>query len=324
MSETLVIAELSAGKLRRTTHSAITFARQVSEALGGGYGILAMGSGLDAAIEELAKLGASKVLVADEPSLENYLAERYVRTVASVAKDHAVVVATASAFGKDLMPRVAGRLGAGYAADITEFVCEGGHLVYKRPMYAGNAFGLCRIRSDIEIVTVRQSSFAPAEPVAGTSPVEQVELVAASRAAEGIEWVEFDQIQSERPELAEAETVVAGGRGCKAEFYRLLDPLADRFQAAIGATRAACDAGWAAPDLQVGQTGKIVAPKLYFAVGLSGAIQHLAGMKSSKVIVAINKDPEAPIFEVADYGLVDDLFKAVPELVEQLKAARDA
>jgi electron transfer flavoprotein alpha subunit len=241
--------------------------------------------------------------------------------VAAVAKDYAAVVATASAFGKDLMARVAGRLGSGYAADITDVLFEDGKLVYKRPMYAGNAFGLCTIPTDVDVVTVRQSSFAAAEPAGGSSPAEKVDVAAPGAGASRVEWVEFEKVQSERPELTEADVVVSGGRGCKEKFYDILNPLADLFGAAIGATRAACDAEWAAPDLQVGQTGKIVAPKLYFAVGISGAIQHLAGMKSSKVIVAINKDPEAPIFEVADYGLVDDLFKTVPELVEQLKAA---
>ncbi len=322
MADVLVVAEFSEGTLRKATHSAITFAQQAAAALGGSYAILVMGSGTAAAAAELSKLGAAKVLQADDASLDPYLAERYAPTVAAVAKDYAVVVATATAFGKDLMPRVAGRLGAGYAADITELVPGDGKLAYKRPMYAGNAFGLCQGATDIDVVTVRQSSFAAAEPGGAEAPTEAVAVQAPGAAAERVEVVAFDQVKSERPELTEAEVVVAGGRGCKDKFHAILDPLADLFGAAIGATRAACDAEYCSPDIQVGQTGKIVAPKLYFAIGLSGAIQHLAGMKGSKVIVAVNKDPEAPIFEVADYGLVEDLFKVLPEMLEQLKAAK--
>ncbi len=321
MADVLVVAEFSEGILRKATNSAITFAKDAAGALGGSFSILVLGAGLDAAAGELAKYGAAKVLVGDDGSLEKYLAERYAPTVAAVAKDYGVVVATATAFGKDLLPRVAGKLAAGYAADITEVSGQDGGLVYKRPMYAGNAFGLCQVATDIDIVTVRQSSFAPAEPGDGGSAVEKVDVVAPSAAVERVEVIAFDQVKSERPELTEAEVVVAGGRGCKDKFGAILNPLADLFGAAIGATRAACDAEYCAPDLQVGQTGKIVAPKLYFAVGISGAIQHLAGMKGAKVIVAINKDPDAPIFEVADYGLVEDLFKTVPDMVEQLKAA---
>ncbi|MBI4955763.1 MAG: electron transfer flavoprotein subunit alpha/FixB family protein [Myxococcales bacterium] len=322
MADILVVAEFGEGKLKKTTHSALTFARQASKALGGGFAILVVGKGLDAAAQELAGFGATKVLVADDPSLERYLAERYAPIVAAVAKSYAVVVATASAFGKDLVPRVAGRLAAGYAADITDVVADGGKLTYKRPMYAGNAFGMCQLSSPQELVTVRQSAFAPAEPSGGASPVEKVAVVAPGKANERIEFVSFDQVKSERPELAEAKVVVSGGRAMKEQFYTLLNPLADLFGAAVGASRAACDAGYCGPELQVGQTGKVVAPQLYFAIGISGAIQHVAGMKSSKVIVAINKDAEAPIFQIADYGLVADLFKVLPELVEKLKIAK--
>ena len=322
MADILVLAEVGEGRLKKTTHSALSFARDAAKALGGGFTILVLGKGLDAAASELATFGAAKVLVADDASLERYLAEAYAPTVAAVAKDYAVVVATASAFGKDLMARVAGRLSAGYAADITGFVAEGGKLLYRRPMFAGNAYGLCQLETAVQVVTVRQSAFTPAEPLGGASPVEKVAVVAPSAAIARVEFVSFDQVKNERPELTEAKVVVAGGRAVKEKFYEILNPLADVFGAAVGASRAACDAGYCASDLQVGQTGKVVAPQLYFAIGISGAIQHLAGMKSSKVIVAINKDPEAPIHQVADYGLVADLFKAVPELVEKLKAAK--
>jgi len=322
MANILVVAEFSEGSLKRTTLSAITFAKQAAAATGGGFDILLMGTGVDAAAQELTKFGAGKVLVTDDASLKQYTAERYAPTVAALAKSHDVLVATASAFGKDLMPRVAGRLEAGYAADIVEVKAEGGKLVYKRPMFAGNAYGLCQIATPVAIVTARQSSFAPTEAAAGGSPVEKVALEPAGKGAERVEWVEFKQVKRERPELTEAAVVVSGGRGCKEKFNDILSPLADLFGAAIGATRAACDAEWASADMQVGQTGKIVAPKLYFAIGLSGAIQHLAGMKGSKTIVAINKDPEAPIFGVADYGLVGDLFQIVPDVVERIKIAR--
>jgi electron transfer flavoprotein alpha subunit len=323
MANVLVIAEAGEGKLKKTTHSAVTFAKQAAEQLGGSYTLLLIGAGLDAAAAEASKLGADKVLVADDGSLQGYVAELYAPTVAGLAKDYAVVCGAASAFGKDLLARIAGMFEAGYAADITELLpMEGGKLTYRRPMFAGNAFGVCQLTSDVQVVSVRQSAFAAAEPGGDSAPVEKTDVVAPSGAAARVEWVSFDQVKNERPELTEADVVISGGRGMKAKFHELLDPFADLFGAAIGATRAACDAGYCAPDLQVGQTGKIVAPDLYFAIGLSGAIQHLAGMKSSKVIVAINKDEEAPIFSVADYGLVADLFKVLPELLEKLKAAK--
>jgi len=189
-------------------------------------------------------------------------------------------------------------------------------------MFAGNAFGICQMSSDIDVVSVRQSAFDAAESGDGSASIEKVTVEAASAGAARVEWVKLDQVKSTRPELAEADVVISGGRALKEQFYEVLDPLADLFGAAIGASRAACDAGYCAPDLQVGQTGKVVAPGLYFAIGISGAIQHIAGMKSSKVIVAINKDADAPIYQITDYGLVADLFKAVPELVEKLKVAK--
>jgi len=321
MANVLVVAEAAEGKLKKTTHSAVTFARTAAQALGGTYSILVIGSDLAGAVDEAKALGADKVLVADDASLKNYVAERYAPTVAAVAKGYAVVVGTASAYGKDLLARVAGKLDAGYASDVTDVLTDGG-LKYKRPMFAGNAFGVVAINTPIQIVSVRQSAFAAAEPSGGASAVESVAVVAPGAGASRLEFVSFDQVKSERPELTEAKVVVAGGRALKERFNDILDPLADTLGAALGASRAACDAGYAPSDLQVGQTGKVVAPPLYFAIGISGAIQHLAGMKNSKVIVAINKDADAPIFQVADYGLVADLFQAVPELVKQVKAAK--
>ncbi|MDI1443660.1 electron transfer flavoprotein subunit alpha/FixB family protein [Polyangium sp. 6x1] len=322
MADVLVVAEVAEGKLKKTTHSAVTFAQKAAATIGGSFSILVIGDGAGKAAAEAQGLGAAKLLVVEDASLKNYLAERYAPTVAAVAKGYAVVVGTASAYGKDLLPRVAARLGAGYASDITEVLADGGTLKYKRPMFAGNAFGICSISTPIQVVSVRQSAFAAAEPTGGQSAVETVAYAGPSKAAERVEFVSFDQVKSARPELTEARVVVSGGRALKEKFNQVLDPLADVLGAAVGASRAACDAGYAPSDLQVGQTGKIVAPQLYFAIGISGAIQHLAGMKGSKVIVAINKDADAPIFQVADYGLVADLFATVPELVKGIQAAK--
>jgi electron transfer flavoprotein alpha subunit len=323
MADILVVAEVAEGKLKKTTHSAVTFARTASAALGGTYSILVMGDAVSDAAAEAAKLGAAKVVVVEDASLKSYLAERFAPTVAAIGEGFAVVVGTASAFGKDLLPRVAGRLAAGYASDITEVVAAGPKLTYKRPMFAGNAFGMATITTPIHVVSVRQSAFSPAEPTGSASPIETAAFTAPTgNAATRVQFVSLDQVKTERPELAEARVVVSGGRALKERFSEILDPLCDVLGAALGASRAACDAGYCPSDLQVGQTGKVVAPALYFAIGISGAIQHLAGMKGSKVIVAINKDADAPIFQVADYGLVADLFATVPELTKQLKAAK--
>ena len=323
MADILVVAELSEGALKKSTHAAITFARDASKALGGGFAILAIGAGAEKAAAELTGFGASKVLVADDGSLKGYVTEPFAATVAAAAKagNFAVVTGPATVFGKDLLPRVAAKLAAGYAADISGFKAEGGKLQCKRPMFSGNAYGWLQIETPISVISVRPSEFTAAAPSGGSSPVEKV-AVAKDPAADRVEFLSFEAVKSDRPELTEAKVVVSGGRSIKEKFMDVLTPLADVLGAAIGASRAACDAGYCAPDLQVGQTGKVVAPPLYFAIGISGAIQHLAGMKGSKVIVAINKDAEAPIFQVADYGLVADLFQAVPALTEEIKKAK--
>jgi electron transfer flavoprotein alpha subunit len=322
MSEVLVVAELSDGSVRKTTHSAINAAKKINGLSGGTFSILVMGAAAKAAAAELAAFGAARVIVCSDASLQNYLAERYAPIVATQAKGFDVVVATASSFGKDLMPRVAARLDAAYVADISDVIAEGGGLSFKRPMYAGNAYGFASLGTTQKLVTVRQSEFEAAEASGGQSPLTEVPVTAPGAAARRIEFVSLDQVKSERPELAEARVVVSGGRALKDQFFQVIEPLADALGAAIGASRAACDAGYAPGDFQVGQTGKVVAPDLYVAIGISGAIQHIAGMKSSKVIVAINKDPEAPIFQIADYGLVADLFQAVPELTQALKGRK--
>src|SRR6478736_6100931 len=291
MSDALVIAELSEdGKLKKSTLSAITFAQRALPALGGTFSILVLGANATTAAAELSGYGAAKVLSASDAAFAKYTAEQFTATVAAVGKGFGLIVATATSFGKDLLPRVAARLDAAYAGDCAGVAVEGGKLVYKRPMFAGNAFGYCTLNTPIQVATVRQSEVDAASPSGGNSPVEAV-----------------------------AKAIVSGGRALKEKFNEVLEPLADSLGAALGASRAAVDAGYAPGDYQVGQTGKIVAPQLYFAVGISGAIQHIAGMKGSKVIVAINKDPEAPIFQLADYGLVADLFTAVPALVTELK-----
>ena len=319
MSKILVVAEVSSGKLKKTTHSAISFARTA----GLPFDVLVVGHNVGSAVEELRAFGAGSVKVADDAAFANYVGEVFAPTVSEAAKGYSVVAVTASSFGKDLAPRVAARLGAGLASDISRVDGSSGALVYKRPMYAGNAIATMTITTPVHVVSVRQSEFEAASPSGGASAVQAVAAQDAPNAAR-VQFLGFDEVKSERPELTEARVVVAGGRSLKSaeNFKTVLEPLVDAFNAAMGASRAAVDAGYVPNDLQVGQTGKVVAPGLYIAVGISGAIQHLAGMKNSKVIVAINKDAEAPIYQVADYGLVADLFKAVPELTEAVRKAR--
>jgi len=320
MSNVLVVAEVADGKIRKATLSAVTFAREVVKG-GGSFALLVMGANAKGAAAEVTGMGASKVIVVDDASLGHQICETFAPTIAGVAKSGGfdVVVVTASSFGKDIAPRVAAKLGAGYASDVSGLKVDGQKLTFRRPMFAGNAYGLCEITTPNKVISVRQSEFAAAEPSGGASPVETAALVAADPAAARLAFVSLEAGKSERPDLGEASVIVSGGRALKEKFAEVLDPLANLLGAAVGASRAACDAGYAPAELQVGQTGRIVAPKLYFAIGISGAIQHLAGMKGSKTIVAVNKDPEAPIFQVADYGLVADLFVAIPELVTELK-----
>jgi electron transfer flavoprotein alpha subunit len=321
MTDVLVVAELMDGGLRKNTLNAISFAKQVAEGTSGAFDILAIGEGAAKAAEESAAYGARKILKAEIAG--GYTAEGYAATVAEVGKGYGVVAATAGTTGKDLLPRVAAKLGAGLASDISGVSVDGGKLTYRRPTYAGNVFAAMQVNTDVQVVTVRQSEFDAAAESGGSSPAEDVAVV-ADPATEKVTFVGLESVKSERPDLTEADVVVSGGRALKSgeNFKTVLEPLVDAFGAAMGASRAACDAGYVPNDLQVGQTGKVVAPKLYVAVGISGAIQHLAGMKGSKVIVAVNKDKEAPIAQVADYFLTADLFKAVPELTEAVKKAK--
>ena len=323
MSNILIIAEHADGKLKKASLSAITFGREAAKLTGGQLHLLVMGHNIGHLGDELAKYGAAKVHVADAPVLEHALAESYARVVADLAKatGAAIVGAAATFQGKDCLPRVAARLEAGLASDITGVQKGAAGVEFIRPIYAGNAIATIAVDSAVKVVSIRGTSFDAAAP-AGASSVEQV-AVGFDQSALKTRFVGFAATPSTRPELTSARVVVAGGRGLKAaEHFKLVEDLADVFGGGVGATRAICDAGWVPNDLQIGQTGKVVAPQLYVAVGLSGAIQHLAGMKDSKVIVAINKDAEAPIFKVADYGLVEDLFKVMGPLTAELKKAQ--
>ncbi|MCS6799773.1 MAG: electron transfer flavoprotein subunit alpha/FixB family protein [Myxococcota bacterium] len=323
MTDVLVVAELLDGKVRKTTMSAIAFARVVAEATGGAYDVLIAGDDATAAAADVDGYGARTRLACQVPG--GYVCEKIAATVARVARErgHGVVVATASAFGKDLIPRVAAKLGAAVASDVLAVEADGGRLRYRRAMFAGNVFAWCVPTTPVHAVSVRQTEFEAAAPSGGTSPLHTVEPEPDPAAAR-VRFVSLEAARRERPELTEADIVVSGGRSLKsAEAFRtVLEPLADVLGAAVGASRAAVDAGYVPNDLQVGQTGKVVAPKLYVAVGISGAIQHLAGMKGSKTIVAINKDREAPIAQVADYFWVADLFTAVPQLTEEIRKIR--
>mgnify|MGYP002780631346 CR=1 FL=1 len=318
----LVVAELLEGKVRKTTLSAITLARQLA-ASGGSYDVLVLGEGARGAAEELKGYGAGKLICVEIGG--GYLCEKYAPTVAAQAKEgsYEALIATSSAYGKDLMARVAAKLGAGVAPDVADAKAEGGKVSYRRAMFAGNAFGNLSVGTPVQVITPRQSDFEAAEPSGGESTLVEAPYVDDPLASK-VKFEKLEAVKSERPELSEAEVVVAGGRALKSaeNFQKVLEPLVDALGAAMGASRAACDAGYVSNDLQVGQTGKVVAPKLYIAVGISGAIQHLAGMKGSKVIVAINKDKEAPIAQVADYYMAADLFQIVPELTQAVQGLK--
>ncbi|MFH1953030.1 MAG: electron transfer flavoprotein subunit alpha/FixB family protein [Pseudomonadota bacterium] len=322
MGKVLVVAQILDGEVKKSTNSAVTFAARAASFIGGTYSILALGDDLTVQTSYLAHLGADRVLLAEAPGLDHTLAERWVPVIEQVVRSggYKLVVSPSSSTGKDVLPRLSQAIDAGMASDVIDLFFEDGKLNYIRPMYAGNVNATVQINTEIEVVTVRQTGFDPFEPVDSASPVEKVDVPPPPEVLGRIEFNGFEKTVSERPDLPDARVVVSGGRGLKsAENFRLIEGLADLLGGAVGATRAAVDAGFMHNDFQVGQTGKIVAPEIYIAVGLSGALQHVAGMKSSKVIVAINKDEEAPIFKVADYGIVADLFKAVPDLIEEIK-----
>ncbi|RTR21485.1 electron transfer flavoprotein subunit alpha/FixB family protein [Azospirillum griseum] len=306
----LVIAEHDNAALKAATLNAVTAAAKI----GGDVHLLVAGSGAQAVATAAAAVsGVSKVLLADDAAYEHALAEPLAALVVSLAGGYGHILAPATSVGKNLLPRVAALLDVAAISDITGVVSAD---TFERPIYAGNAIATVQSKDAVKIITVRGTAFEAAAASGGAAAVENV----AAAANPGLSrFVSAELSKSERPELTSARVVVSGGRGMQSgENFPLLEALADKLGAAVGASRAAVDAGFVPNDYQVGQTGKIVAPDLYIAVGISGAIQHLAGMKDSKVIVAINKDEEAPIFQVADYGLVADLFKAVPELTAAL------
>lgn len=306
----LVIAEHDNAALNAATRNAVAAAAQ----LGSDIHVLVAGHNAAAVADEAAKVsGVTKVLRADGESLANGLAENVAAQVLACAGDYSHILFPATAAGKNVAPRVAARLDV---AQISDIIAIESADTFARPIYAGNAIATVQSSDTTKVITVRTTAFDPAPAEGGSAAVESIDAVADSGLSS---FVGREVAQSDRPDLAAAGVVISGGRGLgSAENFKLLDALADKLGAALGASRAAVDAGYAPNDWQVGQTGKIVAPQLYIAVGISGAIQHLAGMKDSKVIVAINKDAEAPIFGVADYGLVADLFEAVPELTAAL------
>ena len=308
---TLVIAEHDNASLKGATLNTVTAAM----ACGGDVHVLVAGENAAAVAQAAAQIaGVAKVLHADGAALKNGLAENLAAQVLAVASNYSHIVFPATASGKNAAPRVAAKLDVAQISDITKVVSAD---TFERPIYAGNAIATVQSSDAVKVITVRGTGFDAAAATGGSAAVETVTAVADSGKSS---FVGSELSKSDRPELTAAKIIVSGGRalGSSEKFDEVITPLADKLGAAIGASRAAVDAGYAPNDLQVGQTGKIVAPQLYIACGISGAIQHLAGMKDSKIIVAINKDPEAPIFSVADYGLEADLFTAVPELVKAL------
>jgi len=321
MGNVLAFCEFSEGNLRTSALANLAFARDAAKAHNGEVIALLVGPGAAGAGAAAAKY-APKVITVEDGGLANYLAETYAPVLARLAKDNnaTVVTATATSVGKDLIPRVAALLDAGQASDIAKL--EGANK-FKRPILAGNAYSTIEISTPIICVTVRQSEFEPAAELGGAGSVTAAP--AGDINAFGAKFEKLDAQKSDRPDLGDAKVVVSGGRGMKSgENFKVLEELADLLGAAMGASRAATDAGMVPADWQVGQTGKIVAPNLYFAVAISGAIQHLAGMKGSKTIVAINKNKDEPIFQVADYGVVADWEKAVPELISEIKKLKSS
>ncbi len=306
----LVLLDHEGGEIKQPSRSAVAAAQK----LGGDVHVLVAGDDVGAAVAAAARLpGVGKVHKAEGPAFAHALAEPLAALLASMAGHHEHLLAASTAVGKNVMPRVAALLDVQPISDIASVE---GPDTFVRPIYAGNALATVQSSDKVKVITVRAASFDPVATEGGNASIEDV---GAGEAQDASRYVGSELSKSERPELTAARVVVSGGRGMgNGENFSLLEPIADKLGAAMGASRAAVDAGYVPNDYQVGQTGKIVAPELYLAVGISGAIQHLAGMKDSKVIVAINKDEEAPIFQVADYGLVADLFTALPELKAEL------
>ncbi len=307
----LLIAEHDNSSLNSATAKAMSAALEIDSDVH----ILVAGNGCSAVAGEVAKIeGAAKVLLAEAPHLEHHLAEEMAALIEPLAKQYGAILAAATMTGKNYMPRLAALLDVAQLSDITAVKSPD---TFERPIYAGNAIQTVQSSDPIKVITVRPTTFA-ASGDGGSAAIEKIDVPEAVGLSE---FTSAELSSSDRPELASASIVVSGGRalGSQENFVKFIEPLAGQLNAAVGASRAAVDAGYVSNDYQVGQTGKVVAPELYIAIGISGAIQHLAGMKDSKVIVAINKDEEAPIFQIADYGLVGDLFKILPELQSELE-----
>jgi electron transfer flavoprotein alpha subunit len=319
MPTVLTLAEQRKGTLRRPALECLSEARRVADALHGDVQCVLVGSGVQGLVGELASYGADAVHVYDDATLESYSTEAFAFAMAEAAKktSPAVILIPFTSAGKDLAPRLAARLGAGLASDCVGLVVKDGRIEARRPCYAGKAYATVAFEGEPQMATLRPNVFALGEPSTGRSAT----TVAGSKPpSPRARPTAFHAAGGEKLELTEAQIIVSGGRGLKGpENFHLVEELANAFGAAVGASRAVVDAGWVDHQLQVGQTGKTVSPTLYVACGISGAIQHLAGMSSSKVIVAINKDPDAPIFKVADYGLLGDVFEILPKLTAEAK-----
>ena len=317
----LAFAEQRDNQLKKSSFETIQAAKKISDQLGGKFTVLLVGNDVEGLAPELGKYGAERILVVDSPQLAQHSNTAYAKAIAEVAAKEEVtaVFLSASQMGKDLAPRVAVKLNAGLASDCVALKIEGDQVIATRPVYAGKALLDVRVTSPIKVFTLRPNVFT-ANPLEGAAQVEQVKIDFVDNDFGSV--VREMKVAAGRPDVTEADIVVSGGRGMKGpENFHLIEELADVLGGGVGASRAVVDAGWRPHDEQVGQTGKTVSPTLYIACGISGAIQHLAGMSSSKYIVAINKDKDAPIFQMADYGIVGDVFEVVPALTEELRKA---
>lgn len=317
----LAFAEQRDAKLKKSSFEVVCAGRRIADELGATFSALVIGHGIQDTARELGRFGAQRVLTIDDPSLEKHSNTAFSKIIAEVAtrEGATLVIMAASQMGKDLAPRVAVKLGAGLAADCVAAKVEGNDIVATRPVYAGKALIDVRVKTPVKVLTLRPNVFT-ASSRNGTATVESISVKLNPEDFGAV--VSQTKVASGRPDVTEADIVVSGGRGMKGpEHFTLIEQLADALGAGVGASRAVVDAGWRPHDEQVGQTGKTVSPTMYVACGISGAVQHLAGMSSSKFIVAINKDKDAPIFQVADYGIVGDVFEVLPELTVQLKKA---
>ena len=324
MTKLLIVAEHDCGQLKLATLASVACAQKFCATTGGTFEVLILGESIGSVAETLGGYGAANRLVADHPSLKHPLADKYAQVIATVAKERGstMILGTASTFSKDILPRMAAMLDAGMLSDVTSIVPDGDDYTFERVMFAGNVIATVKMDGPIKVFTVRAAAFSAPERKEQSSPVVAVNVDPATLPNQ-MEFVSRDEKPSGRPDATEARIVVSGGRALKnaEDFERIVGGLADKLGAAVGSSRALVDSGITPNTLQIGQTGKIVAPDLYIGLGISGAIQHLAGMKDTKIIVAINQDADAPIFEIADYGLVADVYQVVPEMIAKLEKA---